>query len=252
MSHALQFVDFARVQIPFVRRCALWHGTKRIDAIACHLSVWGVYVTFLRPPADDVLPAGAAVQVAFLLPGDPIAVSSHAVVHWRNLEPADPAAGLPAGCALQFIALRPKDHHRIGRLVHNFRHATHPRICVPRPWSGVLRIPYVRHCAVVDEQASHDAVLCNVSVAGAYVAVEPVPPAGGKVALRFAIAGARLNIRCEVAWTNPDGPPRCRLRRTGQSLPPGCGLRFLDLNDVARRHLETPARGYESWPRAGL
>lgn len=251
MSHALQFVDFARVQIPFVRRCSVWQGTRRIDAIACHLSVWGVYVTFLRSPGDDALAAGAAVHVAFLLPGDPIPVTSHAVVNCRNLEPADDA-GLPAGCALQFVALRPKDHHRVGRLVHDYRHATHPRICVPRPRSGVPRVPYIRRCALVDEQASHDAVLCNVSAAGAYVAVEPVPPAAGKVTLRFVIAGTRLNIRCDVAWTNAGGPPRCRLRRTGHGLPPGCGLRFLELNDLARRHLDTLVRGYDTWPRAGL
>jgi len=253
MSHAAHVIDFAHVPIPFVRRCLLWRGARRIEAVTCNVSAWGAYVTFMRLPADVLLRAGDPVQIAFLLPEDPIPVTSHGVVSWRRVAASADDAELPPGCSVRFVALRAKDRHRVGRLVHDYRHAVHPRLCVPRPRSGPVRIPYVRPCLLAVDGASLPAVLCNLSLAGAYVAVDPLPAVGQHVSVRFAAGSAPIETPCEVAWVNPDGHGRCqRLGRRTHRLPPGCGLRFLDVSVDAHRRVDALLRAYESWPRVGL
>ena len=235
---------FAR--IPYVRRCLLQRGGRRVEAAVCNLSVLGVYVTFLRPLAEAIPSAGETVEITFLLPNDPTSVKAEATVTWQNLEERLDVEGLPSGCGLRFIALHPDDRQRIEELVQDYLHAARPRISPPPPHSGLIRIPYVQPCLLVGRDAAWEGVLCNLSLVGAYVAVDPIPPKADHVSLLFKVPRDEkpLEAPCDVVWENPLEPSQA------EGLPPGCGLRFTALGLATRQRLEDLILEYESIPRS--
>lgn len=237
----------SRFRIPYVRPCLLERNGHTIDAVVCNLSMLGVYVTFLPHAAKDMPEPGENVRVCFLLPGDPMPVDAEAVVTWQNVDDPGTVDSLPTGCGLRFVSLHPDDHHRIGALVHDYRHEPEPRVEVPRPHSGAVRVPYVQICVLSGAGGRWEGLLCNVSPVGAYVMVSPIPPVGEALHLSFTVSGGHaLDVPCEVAWVNAEQPP------DAEALPPGCGLRFTGLDDDARSRLQSLIREYESLPRPGL
>ena len=235
--------QFAR--IPYVRRCLLRRGDRRTEAVVCNLSVLGIYVTFLRPLPEAIPAAGEAVEITFLLPDDPAPVEAQATVTWQNLDERQDVEGLPSGCGLRFTALHPDDHQRIEELVHDYLRAPRPRISAPPPYSGITRIPFVQPCLLVGGDGAWEGVLCNLSLLGAYVAVDPIPPTSERVRLLFKVPRDEqpLDAPCEVVWGNAEEPQRAG------GLPPGCGLRFVDLGAPARERIEDLILEYESIPR---
>jgi len=168
-------------------------------------------------------------------------------VTWQNLEERQGVDGLPAGCGLRFTTLHPDDHQRIEELVNDYVHSARPKISAPPPYSGLIRIPYVQPCLLVGVQGAWEGVLCNLSLLGAYVAADPIPPKEEQVRLLFRVPRAEqpLEASCQVAWENPQEPSRA------EGLPPGCGLRFTGLSPVARKCIEDLILEYESIPREG-
>jgi Tfp pilus assembly protein PilZ len=235
--------EFARV--PYVRRCLLRRATRSAEAVVCNLSVLGVYVTFLRPLPEAIPATGETVEITFLLPDDAVSVEAQAIVTWQNLEERQEVDSLPSGCGLRFTTLRPDDHRRIEELVHDYLHAARPMISPPPPHTGLIRIPYVQPCLLVGGDATWEGVLCNLSLLGAYVAVDPIPPKADHVRLFFKVPREEqaLEAPCEVVWENPQEPSQT------ESLPPGCGLRFAELSPSARGRIEELILEYESIPR---
>ena len=234
---------FAR--IPYVRRCVVQRGNRRTEAVACNLSVLGAYVTFLRPLPETIPAAGETVGLTFLLPEDPTPVEAEATVTWQNLEERQDVDSLPSGCGLRFIALRPDDHQRIEALVEDYLKAPRPRIAAPPPHTGLIRIPYVQPCLLAGGDGTWEGVLCNLSLLGAYVAVDPIPPKAEKVRLLFKVPREEqpLEAQCEVVWENAHEPSQA------QGLPAGCGLRFASMSPAARERVEELILEYESIPR---
>jgi hypothetical protein len=235
---------FAR--IPYVRRCLVQRaGGRRTEAVLCNLSVLGVYVTFLRALPEMMPESGETVAVTFVLPDDSTPVQAEAVVTWQNLEERRDVEGLPSGCGLRFTALPPDDHTRIAELVQDYCQSAQPRIAVPPPHTGLIRIPYVQPCLLVGADGTWEGVVCNLSLAGAYVTVDPIPPKAERLRLLFKTPGHELplQIDTEVVWENADEP------RRAEGLPPGCGIRFVELTLDARERIEDLVLEYESIPR---
>ena len=93
-------------------------------------------------------------------------------------------------------------------------------------------MPYAGICDVVQNGTSQRAVLCNLSLVGAYVHTERPPARNSVVELVFDLAdgGPRIHAGATVTWVN-DGP----LEAT-PSMPRGFGARFLTADpDAVRR-----------------
>lgn len=234
---------FARV--PYVRRCVMTRGGRAVEAVICNLSVVGVYVTFLRPLPSNIPAVGESVHISFLLPGDGEAIEGDATVTWQNLEEPDEAESLPPGCGLRFLSLKPSDHKRVAELIRDYLHASRPMLETPAPHSGFVRIPYVQPCLLVAEAATWEGVLCNLSLLGAYVAVDPIPPEGETLKLLFRLPkeSQPTQVASQIVWVNSEDPLRAG------SLPAGCGLRFIDLEEATRSAIKALVDAYESLPR---
>jgi Tfp pilus assembly protein PilZ len=210
-------------RIPLITRCLMTCGETSRDAMVCSVSLLGIYLILERSPGE-----GEAVQVRFMLPDGGPAVECEAFVTWVNLEWPQRIDNFPPGCGLRFLSMKPHDHARIATLVEDYRSAAHPVIARPRPDSGYTRVPYVQPCAI---DGVLSGVICNISLAGLYVAVDPIPVYGHTVTVAMRLPGvdALIEIQAEVAWINPDEPVKV------ESLPAGCGLRFTALpSDVAQ------------------
>jgi hypothetical protein len=116
--------------------------------------------------------------------------------------------------------------------------------------SGLLRVPFVRRCNLsYDDGRMGSAFIVNINVLGAYVARDDVPLAapstkaeeateggnempelGQVVRCRFPLPEQAYEITVEgvVSWVNP------RQQHPVHSLPPGFGIRFVDLALDAR------------------
>jgi Tfp pilus assembly protein PilZ len=237
--------EFAR--IPYVRRCVVARGPQRLEAMVCDLSVLGVYVTFPGSLTPAIPNVGETVEVSFLLPGGHL-IQGDAAVTWQNLEEPQQADSPPPGIGLRFVAMPPDDHQRIERLVLDYRHSTHPSIAAPPPYTGFLRMPYVQPCLVVGGAGTWKGVICNLSVIGAYVATDPIPPEGEEVRLLFWLPqeGSPTEVKGTVIWVNPEEPPRA------DGLPAGCGIKFVDLPSAVRSQLEALVSSYQAVPRQTL
>ncbi len=96
---------------------------------------------------------------------------------------------------------------------------------INQPYSKLWRVPFVRRCRVEWGGSARDAVCCNISADGVYIAIHPIPPVGKRVHLRFALPGNEIPIavEAEVCWESSGQSHKVH------SLPPGCGLGFLAL-----------------------
>jgi uncharacterized protein (TIGR02266 family) len=98
------------------------------------------------------------------------------------------------------------------------------------------RVPLVRRCQLTfDDGHSRAAFLVNVSVVGAYVALDDAPPLGARIQCRFSFPHNSREVQTEgvVVWLNP------RQQHPVHSLPPGIGLRFEGLSEADRARIET-------------
>jgi Tfp pilus assembly protein PilZ len=227
-------------RIPLIVRGSLaWRGATT-EALVCNLSVLGVYVT-----SDTIPSEGEPVTLRFLPPDGQGAIECEAEVTWHNPEAPERVDSLPPGCGLRFTSMPPGDHERVAALIEDYRNAEQPLIARPVPRTGFTRIPYVQPCRLQVEGASVRAVICNLSVLGAYVAVDPLPPFQSPVRLTFNLPGdvEPAIVDCAVAWVNPDEPMEV------ESLPTGCGLRFVALPAALRFRLERLVDEYLKIPR---
>jgi Tfp pilus assembly protein PilZ len=105
----------------------------------------------------------------------------------------------------------------------------------------MLRVPFVRLCALSFADGREQAAfIVNINVLGAYLAWDEPASVGEGLVLRFGTPGNAigLEIRSATAWVNP------RQQHRVHSLPPGFGVRFLDLPDEARRRIERIVEEY--------
>jgi hypothetical protein len=107
-----------------------------------------------------------------------------------------------------------------------------------QPRSGIRRVPLLRRCRLRGTGLDASGILCNISVDGAYLAVEPVPRTGDPVELSFQLAWREdsIRVRAVVSWDNSD------CKATG--LPAGCGVRFLASTSADRNAIKQVVRSY--------
>ncbi len=106
--------------------------------------------------------------------------------------------------------------------------------------SLVKRIPLIRKCIVRSPSGEVTGVLCNMSVAGAYVGMQPIPNVGDIVTLEFVLPGndVPVVIDAQFIWRNA-------VRKSPiHSLPVGGGARFYGLGENERRRLQETIRSY--------
>lgn len=102
-----------------------------------------------------------------------------------------------------------------------------------QPRSGFTRIPYVQSCSVRLDGQERTGLLCNVSVLGVYLHLEPRPDVGTALEIEFALPDGDppLAAHAVVTWVNDAPPDRV------EELPQGCGLRFTALAPEEVRRL---------------
>jgi hypothetical protein len=107
------------------------------------------------------------------------------------------------------------------------------------PARGHARIACGTSCGVFVERSRRPGTIWNLSVVGVYVVMpEPLPPVGARVLLTFALPGERALIAClgRIRWLNaPSIFKGCGSAKP--SLPPGCGVEFVELDEAARRRI---------------
>ncbi len=110
-----------------------------------------------------------------------------------------------------------------------------------RRTSAMLRVPFVRMCTLhFDAGRKAQAFIANINILGAYLAFDEWPAIGEGVLMRFGSAGTEtlVDIRGVVAWVNP------KQQHPVHSLPPGFGVKFLDLSAHAVRRIESIVEDY--------
>ena len=114
---------------------------------------------------------------------------------------------------------------------------------VTQPHSAVWRVPLEGECRLVANGGTDTGVLCNLSVGGAFVAVESAPRVGQHVVLSFALPGGAglLAVDAVVCWDNSG--------RRARGLPSGCGLEFLAPAWVDRQRIESAVRASTPFAR---
>ena len=107
---------------------------------------------------------------------------------------------------------------------------------ISQPTSAVRRVPLLRRCVLQRRGRQAVGVVCNLSVGGIYVAIEPTPRLGEQLRLLLELPWqqAAMVLDAVVCWDNSAG------RAPG--LPPGCGLEFLALSWDDRARLEALVR----------
>lgn len=106
---------------------------------------------------------------------------------------------------------------------------------VERRSSGLLRVPFIRRCALAfDDGTSVSTFTVNINILGAYVARDQMPRLHQAVTITLATPGkdAELVLRGVVTWLNP------RQQHPVHSLPPGFGVKFDELPPEDRRCIE--------------
>jgi Tfp pilus assembly protein PilZ len=115
-----------------------------------------------------------------------------------------------------------------------------------QPYSAMWRVPLQESCRLEGAGLAAAGALCNLSLGGAYVAVDPVPRVGENVLLSFALPGRAGPIAVEavVCWDNSG--------RQAPGLPSGCGLEFLAPAWADRSRIEATVRASTSstWQNA--
>jgi hypothetical protein len=104
-------------------------------------------------------------------------------------------------------------------------------------------VPLVRKCQLTfPDGRPGTAFIVNVSVVGAYLAMDDIPPLGAQLSVGFTFPGNSREIRTSgcVVWLNP------RQQHPVHSLPPGVGLKFEGLAESDRARIEAFVRDYVS------
>ena len=117
-----------------------------------------------------------------------------------------------------------------------------------QPRSGFTRIPYVQSCALEVDGQRRDGMLCNLSLLGAYVHVDPPLEPGTRVGMRFLLPDGQLPVASEatVTWINHGA------QGSATALPAGCGVRFTGLGPEEVRRISTLVANFQSEPRPQL
>ena len=223
-------------RIPYAQRCRVARGTATADGVVCNISVVGLYLTM-----DPIPAVGETLRISFALPGGGDPVEATGLVTWQNTEEPERVEMLPPGCGVRFQSLAPADHQRIERLVNEHRAALPLGVGAEQPRSGFVRVPYLRRCQLMIGGRPHVGVVCNVSALGAYVALDVLPEVGALATVSFMLPREtrRFVSAAVVAWRNPPESPKV------DRIPPGCGLRFIDLLAEERARVEKLVLQYE-------
>jgi hypothetical protein len=104
---------------------------------------------------------------------------------------------------------------------------------------GHARIACGTPCGVFVERVRRPGTVWNVSMVGVYVVVaDPLPPVDTRVVLTFSLPGEPAPIAClgRIRWLNaPSIFKGCG--STKPSLPPGCGVEFVELDVTDRQRI---------------
>jgi PilZ domain len=118
-----------------------------------------------------------------------------------------------------------------------------------QPYSGRWRIICQEPCDIqdaLDEEENHPGTLWNVSVAGAYVAMpKPWAEPGRQVKLSFCLPGelTMIQVTARVAWVNHAPRAKKVAGERSPTLPPGCGLEFINLAQIDRTRITARVQG---------
>jgi len=209
-------------RIPYVQSCRVELDGEERTGLVCNVSVLGCYLQ-----VDPLPEVGREMTLAFQLLDDDRPIVAGAAVTWINDRQPERAESLPPGCGLRFTRLAPADLRRLSAMVSAFRQDPRPLISRIEPQIEKVRIPFVAPCVLAGREGPALGSVCNLSTEGVYVAIEPPPPAGDAVIVSFRLPGHQETFEraAIVAWVNVEGAHRVR------ALPPGCGLRFVNLSD---------------------
>lgn len=113
-----------------------------------------------------------------------------------------------------------------------------------RPRSGFDRVPFVQVCDFAFADVRRRALLCNLSILGAYVHVEAPPPSGSELSLCFRLPddGPEIQAGVTVTWVN-DAPAD-----SVTALPLGCGVRFQAVAPDDLRRIAAMIAGFLASP----
>jgi hypothetical protein len=190
----------------------------------CNLSIQGAYITL-----DEPLPeVGEAVQVAVGLPGQDAPLQAEAIIACQNREPAKGSDSLPPGIGLRFTALPPADQRRIESVIRQYHTGRSAFLLATPPHSGPRRVPFMRYGRLKTADRAAEALICNMSRLGAYVAVQPAPNVGDAVGLSFVSPeGITIAVEAVVTWRRSEDADD-----SVSAVPAGCGLRFVSLSKL--------------------
>jgi hypothetical protein len=94
----------------------------------------------------------------------------------------------------------------------------------------MLRVPCVRRCLLdFEDGSSREDFMVNLSVLGAYVALDDPPPIGSRVTCRFRLGAGHPELALAGVVTRVN----TRQQHPVHSLPAGFGVRFLDPTQAA-------------------
>lgn len=112
---------------------------------------------------------------------------------------------------------------------------------IGRPARGLLRIPFVRRCALAfADGRTAEGYVVNINVLGAYIAVDEMPSLGESVTCRFREPerDREIVLNGSITWVNP------RQQHPVHSLPPGFGLKLHPLSEDEQRVIEDAVEDY--------
>lgn len=220
---------FARV--PYSQLCTVTRAAGGVEVgVLCNISVLGVYVALNDlPDVDDVL------KLEFALPGVGQAVRATGTVTWQNSDEPQHVDDLPRGCGVRFEHLPEATGRQIAVLVQE-----HLQRETPSPKNAALRVPYLQRCRLTIAGDERSGGLCNISVLGVYVAIDPIPETGETIAISFLLPGDPRPFVADatVTWQNVE--PSESL----DGLPPGCGLRFANVPPAELARIEHVIRDF--------
>jgi Tfp pilus assembly protein PilZ len=114
--------------------------------------------------------------------------------------------------------------------------------------AALLRVPFVRRCTLAfDDGVEANAFLVNINVLGVYVAHDEMPRLGQGVRVQFSLPDSdhEMSLAGSVIWVNP------RQQHPVHSLPPGFGVKFLEVSAEDSRSIEGVITEYRARKPAG-
>lgn len=216
----------ADLRVPFVAAGHLRSSAGERAALVCELSRDGLRLQVEESPTGEA-------EVRFPLPDGGPPVAARAVVRWTERRHDGAPAPLPVACGVELVGLSDADRERIARVVERYRKRPTPVLGIEQPRSGLLRVPFVEPCTLRGARGERRATTCNLSVFGAYVALDEPPAPGEELQFEIDLASpvGRFERRATVTWRHPES------RYRPHTLPTGCGLRFEELTRHDLRQL---------------